>query len=35
MCKYNNIKYFEIKEINNVYKWIGKEYKRIKARRFA
>jgi len=34
MCESNNVKYFEIKrdykkEINNVYKWIGKEYKRI------
>ena len=34
-CENNNIKYFEIKEnykkeMNNVYKWIGKEYKRNK-----
>jgi 2-phosphoglycerate kinase len=33
MCKSNNIKYFEIKrdykeEINNIYKWIGKKYKK-------
>jgi 2-phosphoglycerate kinase len=35
MCESNKIKYFEIKEnykheIKNVYKWIGKEYKRLK-----
>ncbi|MDR2717563.1 MAG: adenylate kinase [Treponema sp.] len=40
MCENNNIKYFEIKEnykneINNVYKWIGKEYRKLKIKRFA